>query len=170
MVNTKKVSALHQEESGANVDNFTFPERLQVVSAELLDAQTGNSYQISPASGASDTAELRQSFSTHALKQIRSIKAPVANIVNYGDSTTTGVMGQDGRGQRVNLSSRILKGISDRQRAEHLERVEQARRHIPDPLQFLSDLLSSRLGPEGLQFVDTYLEEDIGADIDADES
>ncbi len=157
----KRSITLPAKEQEEPAEGFIFPSGLVLQSAELVHGTSGDVYHIQANSSELGRAELTQSYAKHGLKQIRKIKAPDLRIGEGASlGPTNGELTQQSR-PKVAIEHRPI-GISERMRAEHRERVDQARREIDDPLALMRNLTARRWANGDTGATDTDEDDDWG--------
>lgn len=142
-------------------ERYPYPtDRLKVHHAHLVNPKTGEQFHISGAGGSTGDAMIRRSYEHRPFETIAQVRTPdVTFIVEDRELTVPETPIER---YPIGQVREQPKGITERQRAQHRERVAQARKAMPNPQASLSDLVAKSLGVEGLRVVERYLDDRLG--------
>lgn len=143
-------------------EEYSYPsDTLTVHQAHFSNPTTGEHIRIEEVEGNSDASLIQRSYGDRSLGTIAEVPKPKVSFDTSFQPATIG-HGPGRPGYTVARSPHKSPSLSERRKAEHRERVAQARKTMPDPQAVLSDMVAKSLGPDGLRVVEEYLNDRLG--------
>jgi len=158
------------EATGAIDKGLDYPwpdDPLTVRYAGLTNPSTGEHLLLTEAKGRPGYSVVKRSRQEYPLESIAHVRRPE---IRFASSSRGGTAEPEAsnRALRIEKSPEPPVTLTARRKAEHRERVAQARKSMPDPQAVLERMVSESLGPEGLEVIEDYLNERLGGTEPAD--